>query len=343
MKRIIQPMFTFLRTIFHPAGYHGRGKKPPFFEGWYFKIVDNTEEHIYAVIPGVFFGADPSHTHAFVQVLDARRGNTTYHPYPASDFHARTDGVFDIRIGANRFTSEGFTLSIDGPERRVRGELSFPALKPWPVTLRSPGIMGWYAWTPFMQCYHGVISMDHPIVGGLTINNRKIDFSGGRGYLEKDWGRSFPSSWIWLQSNHFREPDTSLTASVAIIPWIRGAFPGFIIGFWHQEKLYRFATYTRAWIEELAVDKERVTWVVRDKQYRLEMSVTHAPGGMLYAPTATGMKRRIPETLNATAEMRLSALDNPHPRTLFEGSGRHTGMEMVGDLHRLVDMWATRK
>jgi hypothetical protein len=31
-------MIRFLRTTLHPACYHGQGKKPPFFGGWYFKM-----------------------------------------------------------------------------------------------------------------------------------------------------------------------------------------------------------------------------------------------------------------------------------------------------------------
>jgi hypothetical protein len=95
-----------------------------------------------------------------------------------------------------------------------------------------------------------VVSLDHVIEGALDIDGRTIDFTGGRGYTEKDWGRSFPSSWIWLQSNHFSTPGSSFTASVAIIPWIGRSFPGFIIGLWHQNKLYRFATYTGAKIRK---------------------------------------------------------------------------------------------
>ena len=43
-----------------------------------------------------------------------------------------------------------------------------------------------------MECYHGIVSMDHTVNGLIEINNEKIDFSEGRGYIEKDWGRSFP-------------------------------------------------------------------------------------------------------------------------------------------------------
>ena len=63
-------MIRFLRSALHPAAYHGHGKKPPFFEGWYYKIVDATEEQRFAIIPGVFLSDDPDRHHAFVQVLD---------------------------------------------------------------------------------------------------------------------------------------------------------------------------------------------------------------------------------------------------------------------------------
>ena len=30
----------------------------------------------------------------------------------------------------------------------------------------------------------------------------------------------FPQAWVWMQTNHFEQPRISLTASVAIIPWM---------------------------------------------------------------------------------------------------------------------------
>jgi tocopherol cyclase len=221
-------MTGFLRTVLDPAGYHGHRKRPPFFEGWYFKLVDASEQHRYAVIPGVFLSDEPDRHHAFVQVLDGRTGLSTYHRYPAEQFWA-ADGEFELRIGPNHFTAERLSLDIQAPEFVTSGQLGFRSLTPWPVTLTSPGIMGWYAWVPFMECYHGVVSLDHVIEGSLHVNSQQIDFSGGQGYIEKDWGQAFPSAWVWFQTNHFAQPGTSLTASVAIIPWIRRSFPGFII------------------------------------------------------------------------------------------------------------------
>ena len=54
-----------LRTTLTPGMYHGFNKKPPFFEGWYYKLVSADERYKVAIIPGVILGQD---AHAFVQV-----------------------------------------------------------------------------------------------------------------------------------------------------------------------------------------------------------------------------------------------------------------------------------
>ena len=51
--------------------------------------------------------------------------------------------------------------------------------------------MGWYAWMPFMECYHGLVSLDHGIEGVLSAESDTVDMTGGRGYTEKDWGAAF--------------------------------------------------------------------------------------------------------------------------------------------------------
>ena len=158
-----------LRSIWRPALYHGHGKRPPFFEGWYFKLVDAGEQHRYAVIPGVFIGSEPGASHAFVQTLDGATGATAYHRYPFEAFQAARD-EFDIRVGPNHFRADRIELDIDRPEGRMAGELRFSGGTPWPVTLTSPGIMGPYAFAPFMECYHGVLSFDHSIAGQLAVD-----------------------------------------------------------------------------------------------------------------------------------------------------------------------------
>ncbi len=330
-------MFDFFRSTLNPAAFHGQHAPSPFFEGWYFKLVSADERCCYSIIPGVFKGQDEKSSHSFVQVLNGISGESNYHAYPYNQFWAAR-GEFDVRIGPNRFTSDRIFLDIERPEQRIQGELNFLNLAPWPVTLTSPGIMGWYAWIPRMECYHGVVSLDHAIQGGLTIADSRTDFTHGRGYIEKDWGKSFPAAWIWFQSNHFDHPGISVTASVAIIPWLGHAFPGFIIGVLHHGKLYRFATYTGARIERLEMSDREIFWVVADRTQRLSMRAKRSQGGLIKAPTPTGMDRRIAETLTADVFIQLSLRKNGADEIIFSGTGRNAGLEAAGDLARMTGM-----
>lgn len=318
-------------TVLDPARYHGFGKRAPFFEGWYFKLVDAGERHRWAVIPGVFIGDEP---HAFIQVLDGNTARSRYFRFDPGMFTASRD-AFAIAIGRNEFSAEGLRLDIDDPDGRISGEVSFEGMTPWPVTLFSPGAMGWYAWVPMMQCYHGVLSMDHALRGSLEIDGETIVFSGGRGYAEKDWGKSFPRGYVWFQSNHFAEAGTSLTGSAAVIPWAGRAFRGFIIGLLHEGRLYRFATHTGAVIERLEISRRKVGLSVRDRQHRLKVEAGRAEGGMLHEPVGASMQRRVEETMLAELEVELSG---PGGRVLFSGTGRNAGLEVHGDLDRLLSL-----
>lgn len=322
-----------MKTL-HPAWYHGHGQKPPFFEGWYYKLVDAAGEASYAIIPGVILGEDPAQEQAFIQVLDGSSGEATYHVYPRTLFWASRNS-FDVRIGPNRFNDRLLEIDIDDDQRIIRGRIHFKGLKPWPVSLRAPGIMGWYAWVPFMETYHGVVSLDHALAGELDVGYDSPTFDGGRGYIEKDWGSAFPEGYIWMQTNHFETVGTSLTASIAKIPWLGGSFPGFIVGLLHQGRLYRFATYTGAETERLEVSDSQITWIIRDKYRRLRLEAQRSAGGLLYGPQRTGMARQISETLQASVSVQLQEW-RTQERLIFAGTGRHAGLEVNGELDTLL-------
>lgn len=317
-------MIRYFHTTLTPAMYHGHRAKPPFFEGWYFKLISADERNRYAVIPGVILGKQG---HAFVQVLNGNEGTAVYHRFPLEQFWA-SNSTFDVRIGESRFTGEAISLKVVIGVGSIEGQLRFEDPIPWPVSWRSPGIMGWCAWVPRMECYHGVLSFDHLIQGALRIDGVTLDFEGGRGYIEKDWGKSFPSAWVWFQSNHFENLGTSLTASVAEIPFLGGAFRGFIVGLWHERRLYRFATYTGAEIDGIDIQPDHVRCVIVDREHTLKLVARKAASGAILGPTRVDMGIRVNETLQATVETRF---ETKKGEVLFEGIGRNAGLEVQGD------------
>ena len=320
--------------VLRPECYHGENSRPPFFEGWYFKSVSKDLNHSLVVIPGVYKSTNKKLDHCFIQIFDSEANTVNFHKYPISMFKSSPDS-FEIGIGPNYFSSTRMVLDINDELSQIKGSLEFTHLHPWPTKLLSPGAMGWFGWIPFMECYHGVVSMDHLIEGILIKNNISFDFSGGRGYIEKDWGKQFPQAWIWGQSNHFEIPETSIMVSLAVIPWLGWAFPGFIIGFLFNGVLHRFSTYNRSKVEACVIKDDEINLIVHNSSHKLTINAHRTTGGLLHAPTLISMDRRIIESLDAELHL---ILQDRKKGVIFQGRGSNSGLEAVGDLERLAAM-----
>ena len=328
----MQSPAAFIRGVAHPEAFHGTGKTGGFFEGWYIKLVSADLMQRWAVIPGVFKGLDAGgEDTAFVQILDGLTGRSWFHKFPLAEFEAATN-KFEVRVGSNTFNSSGVHLDLP----QLQGSLTYAtALDPWPVTFTEPGIMGWYGMVPAMECFHGVVSFGHSLSGSLKVEGVNTPFEGGRGYIEKDWGKAFPAGYVWMASNHLEgAPEASLVASVAIIPWLRSSFRGFIIGFKHSGKLHKWSTYNRAKEVELAIDDAHVRWSLNGPDGRRELKSERVRGGLLHAPLRTAMYQRVEETLDSTIEIRhLDAVGT----VLYEGKASCAGLEVFGDIERLLE------
>jgi len=315
--------------VWHPDNYQNGRKARGYFEGWYFKAVDAAGDGL-AVIPGVAMPRD-GHPFAFVQ-LNRSGGRSAWFELPYEEFTYSRDRL-DLTVGRCRFWERGMTLDLAGPAGEVKGDFTFGGLSPWPVTLLSPGIMGPFRFVPFMECYHGVVSMDHSVSGTLEIDGETRSFDLGRGYIEKDWGRSFPKAWIWTQSNRFDRDGVSLTASVARIPWLGTSFVGFIAGLLVDGTLHRFATYTGARLVSIRHDENGGEFVLQDRHRRIEIAARGAAPGKLRAPVLGEMKGTVNESMCSETDVRLT--DRASGAVLFEGTGRSAGLELMdptGDL-----------
>lgn len=326
---------SWARLARTPQAYHGRGKHRGFFEGWYVKLVDQRRDARMALIPGIFRAdaADGPHE-SFIQVLDGRSGASAYHRFPATEFRA-SDTRFEVAVAGNRFGTEGLTVDLPATAGipALSGAVSYTgALAGWPVTWRSPGAMGWYGWLPFLECYHGVVSFGHGLSGRLG----PWDFTGGKGYIEKDWGQAFPQAHIWVASNHFSDPALSLMGSIAIIPWKGAAFRGFLVGLATAGGLRTFATHNGARTEHLSVGPDHVAWTLVGRSgERLELECDRPRGGLLAAPVRSQMHHRVEETLDGVVGVRLWSADR---RLLVDDVGTTAGLEVHGDLPRLLAM-----
>jgi hypothetical protein len=320
-------LFPKIPALFNPDQFQGEGKIKRYFEGWYFKVVSKDQSAAFAIIPGIAMDEE-GRKQAFIQVLDGRRLTAVYHKFDFESF-TFSKSKFNISIGKNSFSASHLEIDLPG----MSGRLEFSNLVQWPKPWYSPGIMGPYAFVPFMECYHGIVSMDHSIFGTLKVEKNEIDFDQGRGYIEKDWGRSFPSAYVWMQSNHFSLPGISIKASVARIPWGRNSFVGFIAGVWLHDTLIRFTTYNGSTMRKLQIDPLKVELVLENNRHQLSILAIRETATSLVSPIHGLMDGRIEESMTSKVEIVLT--DRETGKIILDDTGHNAGLEVAGNISEI--------
>lgn len=313
--------------FFNPEVYQGSLHKKNCFEGWYYKLLNTDSSYVLSVIPGISFTKDKPH--CFIQIIDSNHARTAYIEYPLDSFSARKDKLY-IKIGENTFTQNEICLDID-QDIRIKGVLSFYNIIPFPKTVFRRGMMGPFCFVPFMECNHGIVNIRHNIKGSIEINGFMKDFNNGTGYIEKDWGHSFPSSWIWVQS-HDVKSNTTFMFSAADIPFIGRRFLGILCFLYSDGKYISVSTYSGAKISSYSIDEKQAAFLLTNRKYRVSFSITRAKGSALKAPLKGLMQRTIEESLNACVTVEFT---DHKGRVLYRGDQQNAGLEICGDVQSL--------
>lgn len=275
-----------------------------YFEGWYFKQVSHDEKTVICFIPGV--SVHNGNKNPFIQIILAQRsGDVWQQTTDWLDFLAlqAQDEPFSLQLGDNSFRRDRLSIAYRGERVQVKGELGFHNLTALPCSLWAPTIMGPFSYLPGMECIHSVISLTHTLTGSLEINGDPIDFTGGKGYIEKDWGSSFPKRYVWLQSNHFSQVG-SLFFSWADIPAFGTTFHGYIAYLFYAGEHHRFATYTRGGCTLKSKGNE-VDILLTNGDCRLQITASQSRGTELFTPHRGQMVHTIKEGLFGELSFRL--------------------------------------
>lgn len=324
-----------MKELVNPNLFHGKHKKTNFFEGWYFKLVNKDESRVLAFIPGIALGEEDKHNHSFVQVLDGNNTDYTYCRYSKNSF-SYSNTNFKVQIDNNEFSLDKIKLDLVYDNLKITGIINFKNIIKWKDTLVNPGSMGFYNYLPFMECYAQVCAVDGDTSGELSINGETIDFNGGKVYIEKNWGKSFPTEWLWIQCNSFTDNNATLTCSLGEIPFPIKNFSGFLIGVTVGDKFYKFTTINRSDIT-LSYDNSGVEVLTSHKDLRLLLKTsTNKDDFMLcYGPKNGSMSPYVKETLIGTVYMKLDNIKTGE--ILYEGIGINVGVEYGGLLMNKFD------
>jgi tocopherol cyclase len=312
-----------ISRIFRPEIFQGDLKKKNYFEGWYYKHVSRDLNHVWSFIPGVSLSvSDP---HAFIQIINGITGESEYVSYNLKEFSWDPKTLF-LKIGGSVFTARHIDLNIQSRLNIITGRLEYRNSIPYPGSFLSPGIMGWYSFVPFMECRHGVVSVNHTVMGSLSISGKEVDLTGGKGYIEKDWGTSFPESWLWTQANNFNNPGSSFSFSVAKIPWLGKFFIGFISFLYYNNRFYMFSTYNKSLLHDLRHSPETVDFIMTNRETSLIVKISKSTFGELKAPVSGNMSRRIKESIDSEVSLNLYDKNNI---LIYNDSSKRAGLEVI--------------
>lgn len=274
--------------------------KPESFEGWFTKVDDRNQNFLFSVIWG--YSTHRATGHAFLQFTSSLAHQTVYVRYPLEDLHMQPD-PFVLRIGGNELSEQGMRLDFEAENVRVQGTFTFGAFTPIRTSFFRPNIMGWMTWFP-NECNHAIISMAHRVDGNLRIGENTWALHSADGYIEKDWGRSFPREYVWVHANGWE--DSAIVFSYATVPILGKYAKGFFLMLHHQGREYRFSSIEGARMLGFEVSQDAFQVTVRKGSRVVSVRARQANPVALASPSNGEMRNRIKESLDGTIEVRMT-------------------------------------
>ena len=291
-----------------------------YFEGWYFKNTNN--KNAISFIPGININRQGKK--AFIQIITM--DSSYFVNYNIEDFKFSYK-PFSIKIGKNFFSKNSIHIDIkdDTQNLIVFGDIRYSNGKNIDTNFLNPNIMGPFSYVPFMECNHAILNMRTRLDGLININNNKIMFNNNVGYIEKDWGCSFPKSYIWCQGNNFQNSNASFMISIADIPFKVFHFKGIICDLIIDDDEFKFTTYNNTKLIKYDVNDNSLEIALKKGHYSLNIKSKYTRGFKLFAPVKGKMEKDIFESISELISITLKK-DN---MTIFSGTSKNCGLEIV--------------
>lgn len=291
-----------------------------YFEGWYFKNSNN--KNSISFIPGI--NIDEKNKKAFIQVIIDKESHFINYDIKDFEFNLKP---FYIKIKNNYFSEDGIKIDIKKEEQNLNiyGNLKYSNNQNIEKNILNPNIMGPFSYIPFMECNHAILSMKNDISGFININGKKLEFNNDFGYIEKDWGTSFPKSYIWCQGNNFNKSNASFMLSIADIPFKIFSFKGIICDLIIDDVEFKFTTYNNTKLIKCVIDSNNFDITLNKENYFLNVKSKYSSGAKLYAPIKGKMNKDIFESISSLISVTLKKDE----KIIFSDTSKNCGVEIV--------------
>lgn len=296
------------------------------FMSWYYNFIDAQKENLLEISIG----------------KTQEEGNSEYYLSIASNQKAFSK---EIKLSGERvkwekdgmhydscsFDQNGIALDLEDEAYHIKGSLSFTENRGTNRSKWQTGVMGPFKYWPFLNSYHDVTSLAHQLSGSITINNETIDFTGGKGYMEKEWGKQYPKIWVWAQCNHFKEHDIALMVGVARMPFLWEYYTSFSVPVYYKGSLEVFSNYNGGQIAKLYRYKGYIHLIITQKSKVLDLKIYGEDEAELVSSYNSHMIRDVYQC--QMAKMEIKIMQSNH--IILEDVGYCCNIEIGGNTSKL--------
>jgi tocopherol cyclase len=334
------------------SGYHWDGSGDRFFEGWYYRVTLSEIGQSFAFMYSIDdpLGGNPQSGGAaqilgvdeqyFCRTFPDVRGFWAAKDYLGLGHWRRneiniTPQLLD-RTTFERKISEGYqataTLNqgyLKNPSSQFycRWEYEIKPLYGWGnPALPQQATAGWLSYLPIFEPGWQILMAHGLATGWIDWNGDRYNFTNAPAYSEKNWGRSFPQKWFWINCNSFTDEPVALTAG-----------GGRRQVLWWMESVGLICIHYRGEFYEFVPWNSQVTWrvqpwgswemhAIRDRFEVILRGECDSPGAYVRVPTPNGLDFLCRDTTKGKLFLELRENQN----TLLKAESYLCGLEVGG-------------
>ncbi len=333
------------------SGYHWNGTDPGFFEGWYFRVTLPKIRESFAFMYSI---EDPlgknSHSGGAAQLLGISEEYLSASFPEPSKFWATGDclslghwGETDLDIAPQQLPIVEFDRSVKRgyqvaatlhqgalPELDCRWCYDTVPIYGWGNPYQpQQATAGLLSFLPIFEPGWQILMAHGLATGWIEWRGERYNFNNTPAYSEKNWGRSFPEKWFWLNCNSFTD-----TVGLAIT-----AGGGRRKVLWNTEEVAMIGIHYRDRFYEFVPWNSQIHWQIQpwgewrmqatNPDFQIELTgTTDLAGTMVSTPTESGLVMCCRDTLKGRLSIELSTRRGDR---IIKASSINAGLEIGGD------------
>jgi hypothetical protein len=287
---------------YKPNSIRGNFERNKYFEGWFQKVYSKEHNASFILIYG--YATQNSDDHfGFLQVLvPDQEPEIAYFP----KYEVSCDIEQHIfRLGHNLLTKESIHINTHS----FSIDLKLKNLHPLRTFKNS---MGYAYFIPNLPCYHSVLTTAQNVSGEIQHNGVYYSLNNGMGYLEKNWGTTFPESYFWIHAVDPNNPARSLLFSKAKIVWLGKTYikhVGYLCLDGQQIELRELKNFS---VSNSNVSPENQIIQMRSASAQIDLSLDYGREVVFHGPKDGALSRLIQHKTDVKIEVLLNYENRKH-------------------------------